>query len=71
MLDLFYSEDDGVVDSLSYIILDSATKHLKDSELIVTQPNNNFSGWKFLFKIDFGNPNVSYGQFQNQQYMSW
>jgi len=32
----------GVVDSLPYTILGSATKRVKESDLVVTQPNNNF-----------------------------
>jgi len=32
----------GVVDSLPCTILNSATKRLKKSDLIVTQPSNNF-----------------------------
>jgi len=31
-----------VVDSLSYTILGSATKRLKESDLVVTQSSNNF-----------------------------
>ncbi|AES94666.1 hypothetical protein MTR_5g016990 [Medicago truncatula] len=41
VLGLFYPGG-GVVDSLSCKILDSATKRLKESDLIVTQPSNNF-----------------------------
>ncbi|KEH24406.1 glycoside hydrolase family 9 protein [Medicago truncatula] len=40
-LSLFYPGG-GVVDSLSCTILDSATKRLKESNLVVTQPSNNF-----------------------------
>jgi len=32
----------GVVDSLPCTILGSATKRLKESDLVVTQPSNNF-----------------------------
>jgi len=38
---LFYTGG-GVVDSLSYTILGSATKRLKESDLVVTQSSNNF-----------------------------
>ncbi|AES64464.1 hypothetical protein MTR_2g025650 [Medicago truncatula] len=40
-LGLFYPGG-GVVDSLPCTILDSATKRLKESDLVVTQPSNNF-----------------------------
>ncbi|AES87014.1 hypothetical protein MTR_4g019100 [Medicago truncatula] len=40
-LGLFYPGG-GVVDSLPCTILSSATKHLKESDLVVTQPGNNF-----------------------------
>ena len=33
---------DGVVDSLLCTILGSATKRLKESDLVVTQPSSNF-----------------------------
>ncbi|KEH34590.1 hypothetical protein MTR_3g064305 [Medicago truncatula] len=35
---------DGVVDSLSCIILDSAAEHLKKNDFNVIQSNNNFDG---------------------------
>ncbi|AES70609.1 hypothetical protein MTR_3g060310 [Medicago truncatula] len=40
-LGLFYPGG-GVVDSLPCTILGSATKRLKESDLVVTQPSNNF-----------------------------
>jgi len=40
-LSLFYSGG-SVVDSLHCTILGSATKRLKESDLVVTQPSNNF-----------------------------
>ncbi|KEH27338.1 hypothetical protein MTR_5g005640 [Medicago truncatula] len=41
VLSLFYPGG-GVVDSLPCTILGSATKRLKESDLVVTQPSNNF-----------------------------
>ncbi|AET02631.1 hypothetical protein MTR_8g044920 [Medicago truncatula] len=40
-LNLFYPGGD-VIDSLSCTMLGSATKRLKESDLVVTQPSNNF-----------------------------
>ncbi|AES69369.1 phytoene synthase [Medicago truncatula] len=40
-LGLFYPGG-SVVDSLSCTILGSATKRLKESDLVVTRPSNNF-----------------------------
>jgi len=57
-LDLFYLEVVVVV-SLSSTILDTATKPLKNSDLVVTQSNNNLSGYKFFFKIDLKNSNTT------------
>jgi len=53
-----YYPGDGVVDSLSCTTLGSATKRLKESGLIVTQPSNNFDRYSFS-KIEFENPNTT------------
>jgi len=42
---LFYPTG-GVVDSLSCTILDSVTKRLKESDMVVTQPSNNFGKYR-------------------------
>jgi len=56
---LFYLVGD-VVDNLPCIILNSATKRLKENNLVVTQPNNIFGKYFFvLFKIDFDNSNTT------------
>jgi len=41
----------GVVDSL-----DSATKHLKESDMFVTKPSNNFGKYSLM---EFGNPKTN------------
>jgi len=51
---LFYPGG-GVVNSLPCTILCSAAKRIKESDLVVTQPSNNFGRYSFL-KIEFGNP---------------
>jgi len=45
--ELFYPGG-GIVDTLPCTTLDSATKRLKESDLIVTQPSNNFSRYSIL-----------------------
>jgi len=43
-----------VIDSLPYTILGSATKPLKESDLVVTQPSK-----QLPWIIKFGNPNTT------------
>jgi len=52
-LDLFYPEG-GMVDSLPCTILGSATKRLKESDLVVTQPSK-----QLRWIIKFENPKTT------------
>jgi len=49
-MSLFYTRG-GVVDSLSYTILVSATKCPKESDLVVTKASNNFGRYSFQNRI--------------------
>jgi len=51
-----------VVDSLSCTILGSATKRLKESDLVVTQPSK-----QLRWIIKFGNPNTTVWKFKNNR----
>jgi len=56
-----------VVDSLPCTILGSATKRLKESDLVVTQPSK-----QLRWIIQFGNPNTTVEiQIQQQFYETW
>jgi len=55
-----------VVDSLSCTILGSATKRLIESDLVVTQPSNNFDRYSHI-KIEFGKPKYNSLEIQKQQ----
>jgi hypothetical protein len=58
----------GVVDSLPCTSLGSAKKRLKDSDMVVTQPSNNFGRYSFKKKKRIWKSKYNSLEIQKQQF---